>query len=306
MKKIFIYLTIILLATACSKTPSYKIIGNIKGQDGIIILSRQKADGTWLVSDSTELIEGKFTFEGSVNNPEQCHLVCRSRNSFAVFIPFIIDNSVININADINDRSALEIIGSPAHDMMNSYKESVALFTEKKKKLKKAYTKANQANDKKKMEEIKAEKEDVEKEINHALYTFVKNNNKSCTAALIAYQQIRGKKADERAKEADEIDEIIALFDISLMEHDYVVNMKTKAKALRSIVLGKIAPEFSLKNTEGEIVKLSSLLGKGYLLVEFWAAWCGPCRAESPHIIAAYNEFHDKGFEIFGVSLDGA
>ena len=66
---------------------------------------------------------------------------------------------------------------------------------------------------------------------------------------------------------------------------------------------GKVAPDFSLPDTDGKPLSLSSLTGK-YVLVDFWASWCGPCRAENPNVVKAYNEFKDKNFTILGVSLD--
>jgi peroxiredoxin len=67
--------------------------------------------------------------------------------------------------------------------------------------------------------------------------------------------------------------------------------------------IGKNAPDFEQADTSGNMVKLSGFRGK-YLLLDFWASWCGPCRAENPNVVKAYQKYHDRGFTILGVSLD--
>jgi len=108
----------------------------------------------------------------------------------------------------------------------------------------------------------------------------------------------------ERSMTDAEIQQVIMAFQQELQMKQLQEQMQKQSNPSGGAVQqGAQAPEISLNTPEGEILKLSDLKGK-YVLVDFWASWCKPCRIENPNVVKAYNKYKDKGFEILGVSLD--
>ncbi len=89
----------------------------------------------------------------------------------------------------------------------------------------------------------------------------------------------------------------------NLSDNKFVIEYKKNYEAAQKLGIGAVPPEIALADTSGKIVKRSSLKGQ-YVLIDFWASWCRPCRGESPNLVKAYKKFHDKGFTIYSVSLD--
>ncbi|WP_342330112.1 TlpA disulfide reductase family protein [Pedobacter sp. FW305-3-2-15-E-R2A2] len=126
---------------------------------------------------------------------------------------------------------------------------------------------------------------------------FIKENPSSLVAAYVLYRDFSYRLSPE------EIRQNLQLLDPKLSNTPYVVVLKDLVNVLTSVGIGNKAPDFEGLTPEGKSIKLSDHFGK-YLLLDFWASWCGPCRRENPNLVKAYQKYHDKGFEIFAVSLD--
>lgn len=101
----------------------------------------------------------------------------------------------------------------------------------------------------------------------------------------------------------DELKATRAKLSPSLANCPYVADLDGIIKQLENVQIGKTAPEFSLPDTAGVAVSLSDFRGK-YVLLDFWASWCPPCRKENPNVVKAYQEYKDKGFTVLAISLD--
>jgi peroxiredoxin len=99
------------------------------------------------------------------------------------------------------------------------------------------------------------------------------------------------------------MNQMVSIFQKKYPKYDLTRQLVNKVNATKRIAIGAIAPNFISTDTMGKKIGLNSYRGK-YTLVEFWASWCAPCREESPTLVRLYNEYKDKGFEIFSVSID--
>jgi len=106
---------------------------------------------------------------------------------------------------------------------------------------------------------------------------------------------------EDFATYSDLYEKVLSALGTKYADDQFVMNVAYKVST--SMKEGSLAPEIEMRDKDGNIRKLSDLRGK-VVLIDFWASWCGPCRAELPNVVRLYNKYHDKGFDIYSVSLD--
>jgi len=295
MNKIIYLLAGTLLIISCSSETRYVVKGKIEGSDGITFYLQKRDAGKLISIDSAVSKKGLFTLKGGkVDYPQMIQLVAgdtRKRTSF------YLENSEIVVSGTLDSLFMATITGSKTHDEYRTLVDANKILSDKYTSIYSDYQVANKAADTARTSEMEKQLESLQNEMTDLQKTFVKNNPSSYVTPSIL-------SSLSYEMEASEIEAAINEMDTAVAAIPMVVSLKERVQVMKAVSIGQKAPDFTMNDVNGNPVALSSKIGTKLLLVDFWAAWCGPCRQENPNVVKVYNEFNKKGFDVYGVSLD--
>ncbi|MHA7060056.1 redoxin domain-containing protein [Aquimarina sp. M1] len=299
MKKIIV-LALILLSVACQKEEKgYSIAGETIGfKDGVTVyVNAINQSNRPTIIDSTTIKNGNF----NINLPvvEQNDFNYLTFKGVPQNVLFLAENNPIKMTIYKDSLRSSMIKGGSENQLFFAYLKKMNAFGKKRQELSNQYQIASKLKEVEKASTLSLEIQEAQTNENKYRREIAENNPNSLVAVMALTDLLNLKAAP-----AKEVKKIYAAVEDTLKTSRLGKNLDRLITAsIGKIDVGSEAEDFSAPNPEGQVVSLKESMGK-ITIIDFWASWCKPCRAENPNVVKVYNKYHDKGLNIIGVSLD--
>ncbi len=306
MKKIILTIGIIAGIAACNQEPEgYTLHGNLTGdiENGTQVFLRTVGENNQPVDVDTAKVEnGKFTFTGTAETPELNYIFI---DKLPGYTAVILENGEIQFNAQKDSLGLAEITGTPQNEIFADYMEQSKELSQQAQSIQQDMQQASIKKDSATANSLRDEMMELQTEYKNFELDYIENHPDALISVLLIGNALGAGAitAEEAQAMYDKLSpEIKKTKAATTIQERLEAQNQAEANA-KNTSIGSKAPDFTAPTPSGKELALNEALGK-VTLVDFWAAWCKPCRAENPNVVKVYEKYHDKGLNILGVSLD--
>lgn len=297
-----------LLATAQDKGKTFKLSGKMSqlafNPDWVYL--QYRTGGEWK-TDSVKPQNGSYHFEGKIAEPSISQLRIKyedtepgkkvTLNRKRDIVSLYLQPGNIKVTS-VDSFSNIQVRGSAAHTEYAKLAAKKKPYEDKMEPLYSLYSYFNRAKETNARQKVEAYIDSIDKQMNERVFGEYVRKYPASPIALYALQQYAGWDIDP-----DKVEPLFVTLSEKNKSYPSALDFKETLDIAKKTGIGRMAMDFTQDDTLGNPVSLSSLKGR-YLLIDFWASWCGPCRAENPNVVKVFHKYKDKGFHIIGVSLD--
>lgn len=298
MRFAIVTLLALILTSCAGDSDGHKLSGTAIGFADGAQLYWQKVDqnNQPVVLDTLTVKGGKFDRTLETIQGAELRLLTDplSRGNFIVFP----ENQDIKVVLYKDSMYASKATGGRSNELYAEYNNTVKEYADLKREKSEAYQKARREQDGVMVSIIQEENNELLASERAFKKQFVAENPNSIFTLIVLSELI-----DKKQITLDEARDIVDNTAADILNTNVGTTLKRSLEAMKSVEIGGKAPGFEAPNPNGQMVSLESVKNK-YTLIDFWASWCKPCRYENPNLVKLYNQYHDQGFNIIGVSLD--